>query len=269
MTDEMSEGMNRVKERHDRIVVIISPARCGSTPLSRVFWEHPALRYYSHEPFEVTYFDGEPYEAAVEKLENATDLLPLKNGELAELGNGLVVKEMPYQVGDRAPDLISLSTGPVVFLLRDPLIAVHSRYRKKREVNAEGIYPGVEMGFVLVSEQIAYCKEHGIPYLVVDSADMRREPAKTLGRVFERLDLAFSSALLEWRSLPDFDVDNLDGRHSHLYTRVLRSTGIQPDTAPPRTLADFPEEGNFRKNVAIHAEAYQALLEDPERIRIN
>ncbi|MCP5070685.1 MAG: hypothetical protein GY946_29330, partial [bacterium] len=159
--------MNRVKERHDRIVVIISPARCGSTPLSRVFWEHPALRYYSHEPFEVTYFDGEPYEVAVEKLESAIDLLPLKSGEQAELGNGLVVKEMPYQVGDRAPDLISLSTGPVVFLLRDPLLAVHSRYRKKREVNADGVSPGVETGFVPPSAQTAHCKQHGIPYLVV------------------------------------------------------------------------------------------------------
>ena len=61
MADEKLARMNRVKERYDRIVVIISPARCGSTPLARVFWEHPALRYYSHEPFEVTYFDGEPY----------------------------------------------------------------------------------------------------------------------------------------------------------------------------------------------------------------
>ncbi len=269
MADEMLTRMNRVKERYDRIVVIISPARCGSTPLSRVFWEHPAMRYYSHEPFEVTYFDGEPYEAAVEKLENATDLTPLKHGDQAEIGNGLVVKEMPYQVGDRARYLISLSTGPVIFLLRDPLIAVHSRYRKKLEANTEAIFPGVEMGFVLLKEQIAYCKEQDIPYLLVDSADIRRAPAQTLSQVFERLDLPFSPALLEWRSLPDFDVDNLDGRHSHLYTRVLQSTGIQPDNAPPRTLDDFPEAGDFRKNVGIHAEVYKQLLAEPERIRID
>ncbi len=268
MADEKLKGMNRVKERYDRIVVIISPARCGSTPLARVFWEHPALRYYSHEPFEVTYFDGESFEAAVDKLENATDLLPLKEGEQSEIGNGLVVKEMPYQVDGNSPYLMSLSTGPVVFLVRDPLIAVHSRYRKKREVGDRGTYPGVEMGFELVAEQIAYCREHGIPYLVVESADIRRDPEKTLSQVFERLGLPFRPALLEWRSLPDFDVDNLDGRHSHLYTRVLRSTGIQPDTAPPRTLDDFPEEDDFRKNVAIHAEIYEELLEDPERIRL-
>ncbi len=269
MADEMLAQMNRVKERHDRIVVIISPARCGSTPLARVFWEHPAMRYYSHEPFEVTYFDGEPYEAAIERLMNATDLTPLKCGDQTEIGNGLVVKEMPYQVGERAPYLISLSTGPVIFLLRDPLAAVHSRYRKKLEVDTEGIYPGVEMGVVLLKEQIAYCKEQDIPYLIVESADIRRAPTETLSQVFERLDLPFSPALLEWRPLPDFDVDNLDGRHSHLYTRVLRSTGIQPDNAPPRTLDDFPEQGDFRKNVAIHAEVYAELLEDPERIRID
>ena len=87
-----------------------------------------------------------------------------------------------------------------------------------------------------------------------------------LRQVFARLDLPFSRTLLEWRPLPDFDIDNLDGRHSHLYARVLASTGIQPDTAPPRTLDDFPEEDGFRSNVAIHAAAYQQLLQDPERI---
>ncbi len=269
MADEMLRQMNSVKERHDQVVVIISPARSGSTPLARVFWEHPALRYYCHEPFEVTYFDGEPYEAAIERLESAINLTPIKHGDVGEVGNGLVVKEMAYQVGARAPYLMSLATGPVVFLLRDPLLAVHSRYRKKQEANTQGTYPGVEMGLVRLSEQIAYCREHGIPYLVLDSADMRREPVKVLRQVFERLDLPFSSALLDWRSLPDFDIDNLDGRHSHLYTRVLQSTGIQPDTAPRRTLEDFPEEGDFRKNVALHAKVYKRLLEDPERVRID
>ncbi len=268
MTDSMLEQMNRVKQRHDRVVVIISAARSGSTPLARVFWEHPALRYYVHEPFEVTYFDGEPFAAAVDQLENPTDLLPLKHGVPEEAGNGLVVKEMPYQVGDKAPYLISLATGPIVFLLRDPLLAVHSRYRKKRLVGGDGIYPGVEMGVVLLAEQMAYCRDRDIPYLLVDSKDFRRRPATILRQVFERLDLPFSPALLEWRTLPDFDIDNLDGRHSHLYTRVLQSTGIQPDNAPPRTLEDFPQERDFRRNIAIHAEVYKTLLEDPQRIRL-
>lgn len=269
MADEKMDLIHRVKERHDEIVVIISPARSGSTPLSRVFWEHSAFRYYCHEPFEVTYFDGEPFETAIEKLEEATDLLPLKNKDNGAPGNGLIVKEMPYQVGDNAPYLISLATRPIVFLLRDPLAAVHSRYRKKQEVGDKGTYPGIEMGLTLVENQIAHCKENDIPYVLIESADFRREPGKALGKLFERLDLEFSPALIDWRPLPDFDVDNLEGRHSHLYTRVLQSTGIQPDNAPPRTLEDFPEDDDFRKNVAHHAEIYKKLLEEPQRIRID
>ncbi|MCP3958458.1 MAG: hypothetical protein GY719_11445 [bacterium] len=260
--------MARVRRRYERVVVILSTARSGSTPLSRVFWEHAAVRHYCHEPFEVTYFDGEPFAAAIEKLMDPIDLMPLKQGTPGEIGHGLVVKEMTYQVGAYAPDLMSLATGPIVFLLRDPLLAVHSRYRKKRQVGDRGIYPGVEMGVLAMSEQIATCRERGIPYLLVDSADFRRQPSKALRQVFERLDLPFSQALLDWRPLPDFDLDNLDGRHSHLYTRVLMSTGIQPDNAPPRTLDDFPEEDGFRSDVAIHAEVYRQLLEDPNRILI-
>ncbi len=262
------EQMARVRQRYDRVVVILSTARSASTPLSRVFWEHPAVRSYCHEPFEVTYFDGEPYAAAIEKLMDPIDLMPLKQGAQGEIGRGLVVKEMTYQAGAYAPGLVSLATGPIIFLLRDPLLAVHSRYRKKREVGDRGTYPGVEMGVVAMSEQIATCRQRGIPYLLLDSADFRRRPVNVLRQAFERLDLPFSPALLEWRPLPDFDLDNLDGRHSHLYTRVLTSIGIQPDNAPSRTLDDFPEEGGFRDDVAIHSEVYQRLLEDPERIRI-
>jgi len=267
----MSEKTLRLKgiaSRHERVVVIVSPPRCGSTPLSRVFWEHPSFRYYCHEPFECAYFDEEGFNSACEKLQSPTDLAELKMQETPHTTSGLVIKEMPYQVGDNFPHLIAMSSGPIVFLLRNPMLSVHSRYRKKLEAGQKPVFPVAEMGFELVSNQIAYCRDQGIPFLIVDSEDIRNKPNQVLSQVFERLDLSWSSSFTKWKALPHIDLDNLDGRHTHLYTRVLQSTGIQPNNAPPRTLEDFPVDNGFRDHVAYSMNIYETLRADPARIKM-
>ena len=55
---QMSPDLREATERYSDIYVIVSPPRCSSTAFARVLWQHPSVGYYSHEPFEVTYFDG-------------------------------------------------------------------------------------------------------------------------------------------------------------------------------------------------------------------
>ncbi len=59
---------------YDPVVVIISPPRCSSTAFSRIFWQHPAIRYYAHEPFEVTYYRNQGLDYVVEQLQHPLDL---------------------------------------------------------------------------------------------------------------------------------------------------------------------------------------------------
>ena len=158
---QVPTALQEATARYDEIHVIVSPPRCSSTAFARVLWQHPSVGFYSHEPFEVTYFDGAPLDAVAAKLQLPLDLSSL-NG-LTDRGAGLVIKEMPYQVGDRFSALCSMATGPVVFLLRDPRQNIASRMEKKAEVGDDPNFPNVETGWELLAKQIDQCRQAGHP----------------------------------------------------------------------------------------------------------
>lgn len=265
MNEAPAHVLRSAVARYSRVFVIVSPPRCGSTAFARTLWEHEEVRYYCHEPFEVDYFDDAGLEAVAEKLSEPLDLREAYKDEVE--GEGLVIKEMPYQVGQRFPRLLDLATAPVVFLVRDPRLAIESRMRKKREVGDSPLYPLIESGWEQLLRQIEHCREHSTPFLIVDAADFRARPRAVLPRVLERLGLGYDDELLAWRSGEHLEIDNLDGRHDHLYRRVLRSRGIEPpvEVIPSRDF--FPEEGGWRKHVEWCLESYDRLLTADERLR--
>lgn len=251
--------------RYSDVVVVLSPPRCSSTAFARTLWEHERVRYYSHEPFERTYFDGAGIEVVADTLEQPLDLLEAYKETAA--GEALVIKEMPYQVGARAATLLALATTPVVFLIRDPRLAVQSRMRKKVEVGDEPLYPLIESGWELLLRQLDHCREQAIPYLIADAADFRAHPGAIFEQVCARLGLNYSPELLRWRSGRHIEIDNLDGRHRHLYARVLRSRGIEPPIEEVPSLESFPQAGGWREHVEWCLGVYESLRAAPERLR--
>lgn len=257
--------LQRTVEPYSNVFLVLSPPRCSSTAFARTLWEHDQIRYYSHEPFELTYFDGAGLDVVADKLAQPLDLCDAYKGRA--VGAGLVIKEMPYQVGRHAATLIALATAPVVFLIRDPRLAVQSRMRKKSEVGDDPHYPLIESGWELLLRQIDHCREHSVPYLIVDATDFRTRPDSIFRQVFERLGLEYSPDLLGWRSGQHIEIDNLDGRHRHLYERVLRSRGIEPPVEEVPPLDSFPIQGRWREHVEWCLGVYRELRESPERVR--
>jgi len=255
-----------IRSRHTSIYVIVSPPRCSSTAFARVFWEHPSVRYYSHEPFEVTYYMSQGLAEVAAKLSGPLDLATLNPTADAGPGNSLVIKEMPYQVGDNFPLLVGLATKPLVFLIRDPRLNIASRMKMKRVAGDSPFFPLVETGWALMVQQIAYCRQHAIPYLIVDSTDFRNTPVGVFRQVLTHFGLDFTSMMLEWHPHHEVDLDNLAGAHNHLYRRVLTSTGLQPakEVIPP--LDTFPTKNGFRDHVADCLEQYRHLCRDERRI---
>ncbi len=268
MVNEQKNAFDRccatLSRRHQQIVVIISPPRCSSTAFARVFWEHPKVRYYSHEPFEVTYYDHKGLDAVASKLEAPLDLSATYKGPSD--GDFLVIKEMPYQVGAAIDRLLDLATLPVIFLIRDPRQNIESRIRKKIEGGESPRYPMIESGWRLLQSQVERARARGIDHILVDAADFRTAPVRVFGAVFGRLGLGFTPKLLKWRPCEQIQLDNLDGRHSHLYRRVLASSGILPPEPIP-SVFDFPAEGGVRDHVTRCLEIYRGLRESPARIR--
>lgn len=225
------------------------------------------MGYYCHEPFETTYYSGAGLEEVLDKLSSPLDLGTLKSIRSHDGARALVVKEMPYQVGDNLPILARMATQPLVFLMRDPRSSIASRMRKKREVGDSPFYPEIESGWELWQRQIEWCREHGVPRVLVDSADFRNEPEGVFPELFEALGLPFDPDMLSWRPCPDVELDNLGGRHRHLYGAVLRSSGLRADPAGPPELDTFREARGWRDHVARCLEIYLEMGAAAERIR--
>jgi hypothetical protein len=265
--NQLPESLAAVLDRYSEVYTIVSPPRCSSTALARLFWEQPAIRYYRHEPFETTYYAGEDLSDVERRLASPLDLENLKNIPSAAAGRALVIKEMPYQVGKNFPLLAAMTTRPLVFLMRDPRSSIASRMRKKQEVGDSPIFPQIESGWELWRQQIEWCRENDIAHLLIDSTDYRNRPLEVLPQLFESLGLPFDPSLLNWRPCPQVELDNLGGRHRHLYGTVLSSSGIREERSEPPALDFFPTDAGWRGHVEQCLEIYSEMADSRARIR--
>ncbi len=256
-----------LKTKHKQIYVVVSPPRCSSTAFARVFWEQPTIRYYSHEPFEVVYYEDKSWPSVVDKLDVPLDLLHIERIQDSS-GNDLLIKEMPYQVGDYFSILCALASKPLIFLIRDPRLNIASRIEKKRMVGDNIYFPHIETGWELLREQIAYCAAQKLPFMIVDSTDFRNFPYSVFTQVFAQFSLPFSPEMLIWNPCEDaVELDNLDGKHRHLYARVLHSKLLQPASEAIPEIDEFPKEHGIREHVEFCLDIYNDLRQSVHRIQ--
>lgn len=263
----MSTNQKMLYDKYEEIIVILSPPRCSSTALARVFWEHPSVRYYAHEPFESLYYDADPIENIFPRLENPLDLTSVKKNGHTPLGNTLVIKEMPYQVGEHLDFLVGLATKPIVFLIRDPRINIASRIKHKLLGGAPAMYPFIESGWHLIQQQIIECRARDVPFCIIESKDFRNHPEIYLNALFTKLNLPFSKQILTWTASPAVELDNLGGLHAHLYEKILSSNRLTPDTDITPALDQFSIENGFQKHVEECMQIYCSIQTYPEIVR--
>jgi hypothetical protein len=251
-----------VRARHGEVYLLVGPPRTASTAVSRILWNHPQAGWYSHEPFEATWYQGAGAERAAELLE-----APDPVGALGGRGSGeaLVVKEMTFQVGDGFPLLASLATRPIVFLIRDPRLSIASRMRVLRHSGRPEVFPLRESGWEDLARQLGYVRREGIPHVVVDSSDLRRAPEAVVPPLLETLGLTFTPELLVWRSSEATGLSAVSGSDDPFYRRVLDSTGIEAPAEEIPELSAFPADGGFRAHVAECVEQYHELSRSGSR----
>lgn len=248
-----------VRERHGEVLAIVAPPRTASTALARILWNHPAVGFYSHEPFEPTWYRGAPPEAAAELLE-----APAAVGELGGRGTGraLVIKEMTFQVGDAFPLLASLATRPLVFVIRDPRLSIASRMRVLRRSGRPEVFPLRESGWDDLERQLAYVRRERIEHLIVDSTGLRAVPSRVVPGIFERLGLAYAPELLTWEASSATGLSAVSGPADPFYQRVLESGGLQAPSEDVPALENFPEREGFRAHVEECVARYEALRKE-------
>ncbi len=255
---DVRRRLGAVRERHGDVYVLVGPPRTASTAVSRILWNHERVGFYSHEPFEPTWYEGAGPERAAELLEapdRVDDLAPARPGRGD--GRALVVKEMTFQVGDAFPLLASLATRPIVFLIRDPRLTIASRMKVLRRAGRPEVFPLRESGWEDLARQLAYVRREEIPHVLVDSSDLRREPERVVPELLARLGLSFTPELLRWQSSGATGLSAVAGADDPFYRRVLGSTGIEAPAEEIPDLSAFPEP--LRAHVAACVAQYEEL----------
>ena len=247
---------SRLRERHGEVYVLLGPPRTASTAVSRILWNHPAVGWYSHEPFEPTWYEGAGVTRAAELLD-APEPVSALGGRGA--GRALVVKEMTFQVCDAFPLLASLATRPIVVLIRDPRLTIASRMKVLRRSGRPEVFPLRESGWEDLARQLAHLRREGIPHVVVDSSDLRRAPGAMVPPLLERLGLDFTPDLLTWQASSATGLSAVSGAEDPFYQRVLDSQGIEPPAEEIPDLSAFPTHGGFRQHVAECVAQYEEL----------
>lgn len=253
------DGLTReIRQRFAPVLLILSPPRSGSTALARAFWRHPAFRWYVHEPFDRVYHHVRSEESVLSAMRNPVDV-----------GNhgavGLVVKEMTFQVGPHAGELVAVASLPVVVAIRDPRLAIESRMRQRRRAGQEPSFPHNESGWRNLVEILDRLRADRIQYVIVEITRLRARPAGCLEELCARLDLEYTPDMLDWPAAGDVRLGQLVNEQAHWYERVLRSSGFQPPTEAVPDLDGFPP--GMRTHVAACLEIYQSLLTDPGMLR--
>ncbi len=263
-------------------LVLISPPRTGSTAVARLLWQHAAVGYHCHEPFEAGYWAPDPGagpQAAERILRNPMRVSDGERVPIADVpeGAGLLIKEMSFQLTrEQFLKLAALATAPIVFVMREPALCVTSRLRIVRELSGAQSFPAFESGWPSLGEQVEQCKHHGIDYVLVDSADLRAQPAETALALVRRLGLPEQEGLHVWSPRPDLqlclpEIGSLMGAvraaDDPFYRRVLSSDRVQAsDEVDWAAQQARIEQAGLGEQVAQWRELHRELLADPHRV---
>lgn len=251
------ELADQVRARFDPVLVVLSPPRSGSTALARAFWRHPAFRWYAHEPFDRAYHHDGGADATLTALRSPVAVADHD-------GNGLIVKEMTFQAGSHADELVAATDLPVVVTLRDPRLAVESRMRQRGRAGQEPSFPPGESGWRDLVAILRRLRAGNVRHVLVDTTRLRARPAASLEALCERIGLQYTPRMLDWPAADGIHLGQLADEQAHWYERVLRSSGLEPPTEEVPELSHFP--AGMRDHVAACLAEYQTLLTDPEML---
>lgn len=116
------------------------------------------------------------------------------------------------------------------FLIRDPARVVASYTVKRVEVTVEDIGYEKQLEYVDHAAQMS-----GKAPIILDSADILRDPETHLKALCNGLDIPWDAGMLKWEA-GTRDTDGLWA--SHWYNRVVETTGFgSPETGPPPELS--------------------------------
>jgi hypothetical protein len=248
--------LQELRKIYGDIYIIVAPPRCSATAFARVFWEHPSLGFYCHEPFDLLYYENQCIDDAIQNIFNSMALDRIKS--YGQSLSGLVIKETSFQVGANFSLLSCLTQKPILFVVRNPIQSIASRMEMLGQGGESTNFPLIESGWNALSSQIKFCQNQQKPYYIIDSDQFRGYPLLIFNKIFNRLGLSFSENFSAWKSLKGIELGRLGEKQRHWYNRVLLSTGIQ---APNKPISDTCSFSNFYR-LQIHVKECMTIYDN-------
>ncbi|MER6447505.1 hypothetical protein [Streptomyces venezuelae] len=247
--------------------------------MARLLWQHPSMTHHCHEPFEACYWGDQGAESVRSILSHPMEVASGERVTLADVptGSGLLMKEMSFQLDEsQFEQLVGLATAPPVFVICDPRLSTTSRLRIVRQLNGAQTFPPFESGWQSLRMQLELCRARDIPYVLLDSDDLRADPAGVTAALMAAVGLPTVGGLESWAPRPDLklvspEVGALmsDARKEDdpFYRKVLGSSGIQPrgEVSWEREEATIAAAG-LADDVAQWRHWYEEMRADPALI---
>ncbi|WP_151898231.1 hypothetical protein [Streptomyces sp. C8S0] len=106
-----------------------------------------------------------------------------------------------------------------------------------RQLNGAETFPAFESGWQSLREQMELCRARDIPYVIVDSDDLRADPAGVTAELMAAVGLPQVDGLESWAPRPGLQLvspevgalmSDVRKGDDPFYRKVLGSNGIQP-----------------------------------------
>lgn len=219
---------------------LISPPRTGSTLIARILWSSGIISHHCHEPFEALYWGNGGEETVENILFKPMEVATGARQPLAEIAlpqdAGLLLKEMTFQLNaEQFLFMAEVSTTPIIFVVRDPRLAAVSRLRIVGELTGAKTFKPEESGWIALQDQINLCKNHNLPYVIVDSGALRRNSTNILQKLANALGVETLASHWDNKTglqlcAPEVGIlmGDVRAHDDPFYRRVLASTSIQP-----------------------------------------
>lgn len=201
--------------------------RSASTAFERMAAQRGDLEVDS-EPFARAYYDGpDARSARFGTTRPDATFAAVRTAVLARATHDdCFVKDMAYQVLPALTEELA-HAGPHTILVRDPAESLVSLARRWPDFTED------EAGFTAATALVARLDAFGVPVHVVDSDDLRRQPAGTVAAWCRAVGLPFLAEALEWEPGMRADWE----RWSEWHTETATSRGF---VAPPSDPAPVP-----------------------------
>jgi hypothetical protein len=163
--------------------------------------------------------------------------------ERASNDKHVFVKGMAHHLNMEQPDF--LLRWKNVFLIREPasLIASFSKVIQDPTID--------DIGYKQSLKLIGFLQQHHLPFVVIESDELLKDPENYLQQLCAYLDIPFSTDMLRWQPGPAAQ-DGIWARH--WYQSVHASTGFEPRKPSP---AKVPER---LAPLLAEAEVYYNML---------